>query len=155
VTSPGFTTPPPRGPITRADLRRLISRIQVLQLDSVSAAVRAHYAPVFSRFGPYDHDILDRAAWGHDTRAPRLLVEYWAHEAALMAVDDWPLLRWRMRQYRHGTAGQDTCESPGQLASAPDYAADLLTTARSPLSVACAPSAGRRSAVESTGPVDA
>ena len=31
--------------------------------------------------------------------SPRLLVEYWAHEAALMAVDDWPLLRWRMREY--------------------------------------------------------
>ncbi len=23
-----------------------------------------------------------------------LLVEYWAHEAGLMAVDDWPLLCW-------------------------------------------------------------
>jgi uncharacterized protein len=81
----------------------LISRIQVLQLDSVSVAVRAHYAPVFSRLGPYDRDVLDRAAWG--PRSARLLAEYWAHEAALMAVDDWPLLRWRMRQYRHGRWG--------------------------------------------------
>jgi len=75
----------------------------VLQLDSVSVAVRAHYAPVFSRLGPYDRDVLDRAAWG--PRSSRLLAEYWAHEAALMAVDDWPLLRWRMRQYRHGRWG--------------------------------------------------
>jgi uncharacterized protein YcaQ len=74
----------------------------VLQLDSVSVAVRAHYAPVFSRLGPYDRDVLDRAAWSHTARSPRLLVEYWAHEAALMAVDDWPLLRWRMREYTHG-----------------------------------------------------
>lgn len=72
----------------------------MLQLDSVSVAVRAHYAPVFSRLGPYDRDVLDRAAWG--PRSSRLLAEYWAHEAALMAVEDWPLLRWRMRQYRHG-----------------------------------------------------
>lgn len=77
----------------------------MLQLDSVSAVVRAHYAPVFSRLGPYDRDVLDRAAWNHSARSPRLLVEYWAHEAALMAVDDWPLLRWRMRQYRHGRWG--------------------------------------------------
>jgi uncharacterized protein YcaQ len=102
VAAQGFAEPKPRGPVTRAHLRRLISRIQVLQLDSVSVAVRAHYAPVFSRLGPYDRDVLDRAAWSHTARSPRLLVEYWAHEAALMAVDDWPLLRWRMREYTHG-----------------------------------------------------
>lgn len=93
-----------------------MSRIQVLQLDSVSVAVRAHYAPVFSRFGPYDRDILDRAAWAHRTRAPRLLVEYWAHEAALMAVEDWPLLRWRMRQYRHGRWGVHIVRANQRLA---------------------------------------
>ena len=102
VAAQGFAEPKPRGPVTRAHLRRLISRIQVLQLDSVSVAVRAHYAPVFSRLGPYDRDVLDRAAWSHTARSPRLFVEYWAHEAALMAVDDWPLLRWRMREYTHG-----------------------------------------------------
>ncbi|OMC57384.1 hypothetical protein A5747_03175 [Mycobacterium sp. IS-836] len=103
VAAQGFNEPPPRGPITRAHLKRLVSRIQVLQLDSVSVAVRAHYAPVFSRLGPYDRDVLDRAAWG--PRSSRLLAEYWAHEAALMAVEDWPLMRWRMRQYRHGRWG--------------------------------------------------
>ncbi|WP_163710228.1 winged helix-turn-helix domain-containing protein [Mycobacterium timonense] len=103
VAAQGFSEARPDGQITRAHLKRLISRIQVLQLDSVSVAVRAHYAPVFSRLGPYDRDVLDRAAWG--PRSSRLLAEYWAHEAALMAVEDWPLLRWRMRQYRHGRWG--------------------------------------------------
>jgi uncharacterized protein YcaQ len=92
----------------------LISRIQVLQLDSVSVAVRAHYAPVFSRLGPYDRDVLDRAAWG--PARSRLLAEYWAHEAALMAVDDWPLLRWRMRQYRHGRWGTHIVKANLKLA---------------------------------------
>ncbi len=101
-------------PITRGHLKRLMSRIQVLQLDSVSVAVRAHYAPVFSRLGPYDRDVLDRAAWG--PRSSRLLAEYWAHEAALMAVDDWPLLRWRMRQYRHGRWGTHIVKANPQLA---------------------------------------
>jgi uncharacterized protein len=116
VAAQGFSEPRPSGAVTRAHLRRLISRIQVLQLDSVSVAVRAHYAPVFSRLGPYDRAVLDRAAWDHSARSPRLLVEYWAHEAALMAVDDWPLLRWRMRQYRHGRWGTHIVKANPQLA---------------------------------------
>lgn len=115
MAAQGFHQPRPRGPVTRAHLRRLIERIQVLQLDSVSVSVRAHYAPVFSRLGPYDRDVLDRAAWDHSARAPRLLVEYWAHEAALMAVDDWPLLRWRMRRYTHGRWGTHIVERNPKL----------------------------------------
>ena len=116
VAAQGLGEPKPRGPVTRAHLRRLISRIQVLQLDSVSVAVRAHYAPVFSRLGPYDRDVVDRAAWSHSSRSPRLLVEYWAHEAALMAVDDWPLLRWRMREYTHGRWGKEIVKKNAKLA---------------------------------------
>lgn len=116
VAAQGLAEPKPPGPVTRAHLRRLISRIQVLQLDSVSVAVRAHYAPVFSRLGPYDRDVLDRAAWNHSARSPRLLVEYWAHEAALMAVEDWPLLRWRMREYTHGRWGKEIVKNNSKLA---------------------------------------
>jgi uncharacterized protein YcaQ len=116
VAAQGFAGPKPRGPVGRAHLRRLISRIQVLQLDSVSVAVRAHYAPVFSRLGPYDRDLVDRSAWTHSARSPRLLVEYWAHEAALMAVDDWPLLRWRMRELRHGRWGTHIVKANPRLA---------------------------------------
>ncbi|MCV7178803.1 winged helix-turn-helix domain-containing protein [Mycolicibacterium sphagni] len=116
VSAQGLAEPKPRGSVTRAHLRRLINRIQVVQLDSVSVAVRAHYAPVFSRLGPYDRDVLDGAAWSHTARAPRLLVEYWAHEAALMAVEDWPLLRWRMREYTHGRWGTEIVKKNPQLA---------------------------------------
>jgi len=114
VAAQGFHEPKP-GVLTRGHLKRLISRIQVLQLDSVSVAVRAHYAPVFSRLGPYDREVLDRAAWTHTARAPRLLVEYWAHEAALMAVDDWPLLRWRMAEYEHGRWGTEIVKKNARL----------------------------------------
>jgi uncharacterized protein YcaQ len=116
VAAQGFHEPKPGGAVARAHLRRLISRIQVLQLDSVSVAVRAHYAPVFSRLGPYDRGVLDRAAWSHTARSPRLLVEYWAHEAALMAVEDWPLLRWRMREYTHGRWGTEIVRKNPKLA---------------------------------------
>ncbi len=118
VAAQGFGASRRAGPIKRSDLRRLMSRIHVLQLDSVSVAVRAHYAPVFSRLGPYDRAILDAAAWSHSARSPRLLVEYWAHEAALMAVEDWPLMRWRMREYVHGRWGVDAVRSNPALVEA-------------------------------------
>ncbi|KRE32191.1 hypothetical protein ASG82_02575 [Mycobacterium sp. Soil538] len=116
VAAQGLTEAKPAGPVNRAHLKRLIARMQVLQLDSVSVSVRAHYAPVFSRLGPYDRDLLDRAAWSHSARSPRLLVEYWAHEAALMAVDDWPLMRWRMREYSHGRWGTEIVKRNAKLA---------------------------------------
>jgi uncharacterized protein len=126
VAAQGLAHRRPSGPVTRAHLRRLIGRIQVLQLDSVSVAVRAHYAPVFSRLGPYNRDMLDGAAWSHSARSPRLLVEYWAHEAALMAVEDWPLLRWRMREYVHGRWGTEIVEKNARLAEDVVAAVDKL-----------------------------
>ncbi|MCD2197215.1 winged helix DNA-binding domain-containing protein [Actinomycetospora endophytica] len=83
----------------RGALKRLVRRLGLLQLDSVNVAVRAHYAPPFARLGPYDRDALDALAWpltGADRRR-RAFVEFWAHEASLLPVEDWPLLRWRMR----------------------------------------------------------
>lgn len=99
LAAQGFADPRPSGVPTRRHLLRTLSRTQLIQLDSVNVAVRAHYAPLFSRLGPYSTDLLDEAAWSHSSRKPRLLVEYWAHEASLIPVADWPLLRWRMRQY--------------------------------------------------------
>lgn len=126
IAAQGFHEPRPAGAVTRAHLKRLIARIQVLQLDSISVAVRAHYAPVFSRLGGYDRDVLDRAAWSHSARSPRLLVEYWAHEAALMAVEDWPLLRWRMREYTHGRWGTEIVRKNQQLVEDVLAAVDVL-----------------------------
>lgn len=101
LAAQGFGKRRPATPNRRAVLD-VVARTRLLQLDSVSAVVRAHYAPVFSRLGPYDRALLDGAAWSDSPRARRGLVEYWAHEAALVPVADWPLLRWRMVQYRHG-----------------------------------------------------
>ncbi|WP_044510992.1 winged helix-turn-helix domain-containing protein [Mycobacterium simiae] len=143
VAAQGFNQPRPGGPVNRAHLRRLISRIQVLQLDSVSVSVRAHYAPVFSRLGPYDRDVLDRAAWG--PRSARLLAEYWAHEAALIAVDDWPLLRWRMRQYRHGRWGT-------HIVKANPHLADKIVAAVSELGPSTAGQIEAHLEAESRGP---
>ncbi|CAM3178139.1 crosslink repair DNA glycosylase YcaQ family protein [Saccharomonospora xinjiangensis] len=92
LAAQGFADPRPGGEPGRRHLRRVLSRVQVLQLDSVNVAVRAHYAPLFSRLGAYDRELVDSAAWTHSARRPRMLVECWAHEASLVPVEDWPLL---------------------------------------------------------------
>ncbi len=101
LTAQGFGLRPPAGSVTRRQVSRVVERTRLIQMDSVNIAVRAHYLPLFSRLGTYDRTLLDRAAW-HPGRATRMLVEYWAHEAALIPVDDWPLFGWRMEEYRDG-----------------------------------------------------
>ncbi|MFD9964093.1 winged helix-turn-helix domain-containing protein [Amycolatopsis sp. NPDC058986] len=93
LAAQGFADPRPDTTPTRRHLNRVLSRVQLLQLDSVNVAVRAHYMPVFSRLGAYEPALVDEAAWTHSARKPRLLLETWAHEASLLPVEDWPLLR--------------------------------------------------------------
>lgn len=102
LTAQGFADPAPAGRATRTHLKRMVSRTGLVQIDSVNVFARAHHLPLFSRVGGYDERLLNRAAWSSTARAPRLLVEYWAHEAALIPVDDWPLFRWRMAEYAQG-----------------------------------------------------
>ncbi|WP_434705472.1 YcaQ family DNA glycosylase [Pseudomonas sp. Z1-12] len=81
-------------------LNRLIERLGVLQIDSVNALVRSHYLPLFSRLGHYNRDLLDQAAWSQGRR--RTLFEYWGHEASLLPMSMYPLMRWRMNRASGG-----------------------------------------------------
>jgi uncharacterized protein YcaQ len=85
----------PKGVSGFGPVQRTIERLNLLQIDSVNVLARAHYLPVYSRLGPYDRAKLDARAFG--TRQ-RTLFEYWAHEASLLPLCFWPLLRWRMRR---------------------------------------------------------
>ncbi|MEV0704481.1 crosslink repair DNA glycosylase YcaQ family protein [Saccharopolyspora sp. NPDC050389] len=126
LAAQGFADPPPRGEVTRRHLQRALARTKLLQLDSVNVAVRAHYMPLFSRLGGYTAELLDAAAWSHRARQPRLLVEYWAHEASLIPVEDWPLLRWRMREY----GGAWRRRSRELLERSPQLINDVLTAVK-------------------------
>ena len=80
---------------TMRTFERTLARTGVIQVDSVNVLQRAHFMPLYSRMGPYDVDLLRRAA---ESR-PRRVVEYWAHVQAFMPVDLWPVMRFRMDHY--------------------------------------------------------
>ena len=109
LAAQGFTRPRPEQ-VRREHLARVVRRLGFFQIDSVNVLQRAHYLPLYSRMGPYDTEILHRAAG----RAPRLLFEYWAHEAALVDVDLWPAMSHKMRSGRGmwGAMARTAQESP-------------------------------------------
>ena len=89
LAAQGIGAPRPRKPGAR-HLAALIRRLGLLQLDFVNVLVPSHYLVPFSRLGPYDRTALDRVVYGG-----RQFTEQWAHEASIVPMETWPLLRHR------------------------------------------------------------
>lgn len=91
----GFAARRPAGRVDVRHFRRVMATMGLVQLDSVNVCVRTHYMPFYSRLGAYDRVGLDR--WLNDSGEH---VEYWAHEASVFPVSQYPKWRWRMAEVR-------------------------------------------------------
>ena len=96
VVSQGFGSRPAKAGLQH--LRRLAASVHAFQIDSVNVVVRAHYLPAFARLGSYRTDDIDVLAY-----EKRELFEYCGHEACLLPISLYPLLRYRMNKHSEST----------------------------------------------------
>jgi len=80
-------------------MAKALDHIGLLQIDSVSALIRSHYLPLYSRLGAYSRAELDARTLAGKRRA---YFEYWGHEASFLPMDWYRLFRWRMDSARQG-----------------------------------------------------
>jgi len=92
----GFDTARPKTKATQRHVDALISRLGVIQIDSVNVLVRSQELPLFARLGNHDRNAIPRAT------EQQKLFEYWGHEAAHLPVELHPLFRWKMDAARTG-----------------------------------------------------
>jgi hypothetical protein len=85
IAAQGFAGRARRG--TPREVEAAITRLSCVQLDSISTVERSHRIVLASRVGAYGADTVTRLL-----REGRVF-EYWAHEACLLPVSDWPLFR--------------------------------------------------------------
>jgi uncharacterized protein YcaQ len=89
VRAQGYTSRARTG--TAADVQRTIQRLACVQLDSISTVERSHRVALGARVGAYPEPAI--AALMREGK----IFEYWAHEACLVPIEDFPMHRWRMR----------------------------------------------------------
>jgi uncharacterized protein len=76
------------------DVAAAIRRLGCVQLDSISTVDRAHRLTLGSRIGAFPRGAVTRLLG-----AGRIF-EYWAHEACLVPIEDYPLFKRRMEHLR-------------------------------------------------------
>jgi hypothetical protein len=73
-----------------ADVAAAVRRLGCVQLDSISTVDRAHRLTLTSRLGLYAPGTVTRLL------SEGKIFEYWAHEACLVPIEDFPLFKRRM-----------------------------------------------------------
>jgi uncharacterized protein YcaQ len=77
-----------------ADVVEMVRRLSCVQLDSISTVDRAHRLTLTSRVGAFPRGTVSRLL-----KTGRIF-EYWAHEACLVPIEDYPLFKRRMEHLR-------------------------------------------------------
>jgi hypothetical protein len=95
LAAQGFDRARPKRPVGGHHLRQVIERLGLVQIDYVNVLLPAHYQVPFSRLGPYDRSLFNDLVYKQ-----RQFTEQWAHEASIVPVATWPLLRHRMEVHR-------------------------------------------------------
>jgi len=95
LAAQGLDRSRPPGRVDARHVRRTIRQLGLLQLDFVNVLIPSHYQVLFSRLGPYERSCLDDLVYRR-----REFTEHWAHEASILPVESWPLLRHRMETRR-------------------------------------------------------
>ena len=98
LAAQGFDTARPKTKATQRHVDALISRLGVIQIDSVNVLVRSQELPLFSRLGDHNRNAIPKAT------EQQKLFEYWGHEAAHLPVEIHPLFRGKMEAARLGKA---------------------------------------------------
>lgn len=113
LAAQGLAAPRPKSP-NMGHLVRAIRSIGVLQIDSVNVVERAHNLTLFTRLGPYDTGLLERAL------DERRIFEYWGRMASFCPIEDFPLYRWRMDRHGEGNSRwvqEVEAKAPGYMES--------------------------------------
>jgi uncharacterized protein YcaQ len=85
VAAQGFAARSRRASV--AEVESTVARLGAVQLDSISAVERSHRITLASRVGVYPRGTISKLL-----KSGRIF-EYWAHEACLITIADWPLYR--------------------------------------------------------------
>ena len=91
VEAQGYASRPRSG--TAAEVVTAVRRLGCVQLDSISTVERSHRIALGARIGAYPEPAVSKLM-----REGRIF-EYWAHEACLVPIEDFPMHRWRMAHF--------------------------------------------------------